>query len=159
MGIRFSRKSPARGSMDRQSPAEDLIETEVRARTAVSSRSWESAAAEASRVPPARDTGEPWVGVAGSEEATRAEVMTAEELAEVSMRAAGAGEVVETSTKRVTVVMNVEVQAAADETTAMSVLTGEVSTTLVGDATRVSVAEIDEFDGGVVVGPVPKVKD
>jgi len=68
MGIRFWRKSPAVGSIDKQLPFEDLSDTAVLARTALLSRVCASAASDGFRVPPARDTGTgvvglPWTGV------------------------------------------------------------------------------------------------
>ncbi len=61
-GIRFSRKSPAVGSMKRHCPFGARIETLLKARLAVSSRWCDWAAAVGCRVPPARDTGTGSVG-------------------------------------------------------------------------------------------------
>jgi hypothetical protein len=54
--MRFSRKSPAVGSTKRHCPFEDLIETPVKARVAVSSTGLASAAAEGFSTTPARET-------------------------------------------------------------------------------------------------------
>lgn len=62
-GMRFSRKSPAVGSMNRHWPFGACMLTEVKARVAVSSRSCDSATAVACKTPPARDTGTASVGL------------------------------------------------------------------------------------------------
>lgn len=56
-GIKFSRKSPAVGSINRHCPSADFTLAEEKARVAVSSRTLASAAALGSRTAPARDTG------------------------------------------------------------------------------------------------------
>lgn len=56
-GIRFCRKSPAVGSMERQCPFAAFRLAEENARVAVSSRTLASAAASVFRTRPARDTG------------------------------------------------------------------------------------------------------
>lgn len=61
-GIRFSLKSPAVGSTNRHCPLGAFIDTEVKARVAVPSRSCDSATAEGTSVPPARETGTASVG-------------------------------------------------------------------------------------------------
>lgn len=61
--MRFWRKSPARGSMVRQSPVEDFREVEEEARVAVVSFLLASAAADGLRTPPARETGRGVVGL------------------------------------------------------------------------------------------------
>lgn len=63
-GMRFCLKSPAVGSMKRQRPDEDLREMEEKAKTAVVSLGFDSAAREGTRVPPARETGTGVVGFA-----------------------------------------------------------------------------------------------
>lgn len=61
-GIRFSRKSPAVGSIKRHFPSADFKLAEEKARVAVSSRTLASAAALGSKTSPARDTGTAEVG-------------------------------------------------------------------------------------------------
>lgn len=56
MGIKFSRKSPAVGSMKRHCPLGAFIGTDENARVAVSSRGLDSATAEGWRMPPAPET-------------------------------------------------------------------------------------------------------
>jgi hypothetical protein len=56
IGIKFSLKSPAVGSTNRQFPEASLSATDENAFTAVPSTGLASAAAEGSRTPPARDT-------------------------------------------------------------------------------------------------------
>ena len=63
-GIRFCLKSPAVGSTERHCPFGSRIDTPSKARTAVSSRWCDSAAAVGCSVPPARDTGTGVVGLA-----------------------------------------------------------------------------------------------
>jgi hypothetical protein len=65
-GIKFWRKSPAVGSMKRHCPLEAFRETEEKARVAVLSRWFDSAAEEGCRVPPAPETGTGVVGLAAS---------------------------------------------------------------------------------------------
>lgn len=60
-GIRFWRKSPAAGSMERHCPLAALMVVEEKARVAVGSRGLASAAAAALRTPPARAMGAPLV--------------------------------------------------------------------------------------------------
>lgn len=67
IGMRFWRKSPAVGSIERQLPEEVTREAEVKARVAVVSLGLDSAAAEGWRTPPARETG---TGVVGLEDAS-----------------------------------------------------------------------------------------
>lgn len=61
--MRFCRKSPAVGSMERQSPLGSRMETPEKARVAVASRRWACAATEGWRVPP-WETGTGVVGLA-----------------------------------------------------------------------------------------------
>lgn len=61
-GIKFSRKSPAVGSIKRHCPSADFTLVEEKARVAVSSRTLASAAALGSKTSPARDTGTADVG-------------------------------------------------------------------------------------------------
>lgn len=61
-GIRFSRKSPAVGSIKRHCPSADFKLAEEKARVAVSSRTFASAAASGFRTSPARDTATADVG-------------------------------------------------------------------------------------------------
>lgn len=61
-GIKFSRKSPAVGSIERHRPSADFTLAEENARVAVSSRTLASAAALGSKTSPARDTGTADVG-------------------------------------------------------------------------------------------------
>jgi hypothetical protein len=115
MGMRFSRKSPAVGSMKRHLPVESLMETEVKARVAVLSNGLASAAAEGLRTPPAPETEmTPVVELADTGSAEGAEVTTAsaeEVAAELATKVcAGAPDVV--SMNRVTVTIVVETQAA-----------------------------------------------
>ena len=56
MGMRFSRKSPAVASMERQRPVEDLRDMLEKARVAVVSTGLASAAADGLRTLPARET-------------------------------------------------------------------------------------------------------
>ena len=63
MGIKFSRKSPAVGSIKRHLPSGALMEILLKARVAVSSRWWDSATAVGCNMPPARETGTASVGL------------------------------------------------------------------------------------------------
>lgn len=73
-GIRFCRKSPAVGSMERQRPLGSRMETPEKARVAVASRRWACAAAEGWRVPP-RETGTGVVGLEVEMPGAREEVL------------------------------------------------------------------------------------
>lgn len=76
MGIRFSLKSPAVGSMKRHCPFEALRDTPVKARVAVSSNCCASATALGCNTPPARETGTGVVGLkSGTPEAAGASVV------------------------------------------------------------------------------------
>lgn len=61
-GIKFSRKSPAVGSIKRHCPSADFRLAEEKARVAVSSRTLASAAASGFKTSPARDTATADVG-------------------------------------------------------------------------------------------------
>lgn len=63
IGIRFSRKSPARGLMKRHWPLGALMGTDVNARVAVESRGLDSATADGWRRPPAPETETAVVGL------------------------------------------------------------------------------------------------
>jgi hypothetical protein len=94
-GIRFSLKSPAVGSTNKHCPFGACIETDVKARVAVSSLSCDSATAEGTKVPPARDTGTASVGFGIPPTATL--VITGAEVAEVVevAKVAGVAELIE----------------------------------------------------------------
>ena len=93
--MRFSRKSPAVGSMERHWPEEDLMVVDVKVLTAVVSTGLASAAAEGFRTRPARETEIAEAGlaeVAATADAEEAEVMTtAGEEVEVDVDAARMG--------------------------------------------------------------------
>jgi len=95
MGIRFWRKSPAVGSMKRHCPLEVFIDAEEKARVAVVSLGFDSAAAEGWRTPPARETGTADVGL---EDASWAAGAAAEEEGEEPVRVEPLAETAPTGT-------------------------------------------------------------
>jgi hypothetical protein len=100
-GMRFCRKSPALGSMERHWPEEVLMEADVNARVAVSSRGFASAAADGLRTPPARETGRGVVGLPASVAGTAVGAGDAEEEAlatDVAVAAAAAEDSTEDAT-------------------------------------------------------------
>jgi hypothetical protein len=148
MGMRFSRKSPAVGSMKRQSPLASVMETPVSARVAVLSNSWAAAAAVGTSSPPARETGTGVVGFptsvggAAAEPDDDAEADSDEVIGDdVAGGVVAVNEVV--SARRVTVIMSVDTQPdASDETMATAVLAGAVSRVVVDDDAE-RAAEVD----------------
>jgi hypothetical protein len=113
--------------MKRHSPVEDLMETAVRARTAVSSRWLASAAAEGCNIPPAPETGAGVVRFAdagstsGDADVTAASIEEAGEATNVSADALDF-----VSINRVTVTMVVEIHAAGvDAARTLRLVTGE----------------------------------
>lgn len=153
--IRFWRKSPARGLIERQSPVESLIWTEEKARTAVLSRGLASAAAEGLRTPPAPETGTADVGLAvntapaaAAAEEMGAEVMMDETREDAAMVFADEPE------ERVMFIMVVGVKLVDGEVEAASSATAEeTGVELAAIATAVVEARTE------AALPPPKVND
>ena len=129
--MRFSRKSPAVGSMNRHSPEDDLMATEEKARVAVSSRGLASAAAEGSRTTPARET-----------EMTDADAVV------VAARLVG-GDVIGAVVVCATTAAEVEIMFEDDD----------AGTVEMEEATSVAALEGAEAVVGISVSSSPKLKD
>jgi hypothetical protein len=153
-GIKFWRKSPAVGSMKRHCPLEATRETEEKARVAVLSRWFDSAAEEGWRVPPAPETGTGVVGLAASVAriisppvTAAAEDRTAAETEETSTALLDGGaeerikELLAAALVTKTVVMEIHWEAAWETACA----TSEV------DATRAAVDEVEDVERAVIV--------
>ena len=120
MGIRFSLKSPAVGSMKRHCPFEALIDTPVKARVAVLSNCCASVTALGCNTPPARETGTGVVGLKfGMPEAAGASVVETWEAPVVDAEA-GVVEVTPVAAAAVTDEVSVVVIACALVTTSVA---------------------------------------
>ncbi len=147
MGIRFARKSPAVGSMNRHCPEDDLIETPVKARVAVSSRGFACAAAEGFKTLPARETA------------------ITEGLAGVAVVAGGAGAgVVVTGTTEAEVAVTTELAVTVTVTKvgppqAASVVVAGAGASTTGAGELVTAALVVVAGAGAAGAPSPKLKD
>ena len=167
--MRFSRKSPAVGSMKRHCPEEDLIDAPVNARVAVLSRGFDSAAAEGLRTTPARETamtdGLAVVAVVAGAAGAEVVMMGADDTDETTATAVETGETVTLSLTAASVVVAAgpspkTVDVTTEVTTEVTVEGAEQATgALAAGALVAGTLAAGALAAGALAALPPKVND